>query len=178
MLAAGLVAFCLLGNGACNALATPRTAGAATEAWHVSAPAGPPGANDHSAGGALVDAALRYLGRPYRHGGQSLDTGVDCASFVRLLFQPLGVDLPFTAAAQLGFGTPIAEGELLAGDLVFFRDTYKRGISHVGVYIGSRRFVHASGRRSGVIVSSLEHPYYRRHFAAARRLLLVLRGAD
>lgn len=143
----------------------------ANEAWHVAAEpdAGP--ASDRDRGAQLVEVALTYLGRPYRLGGQDLATGVDCASFVRLLFRPLGVELPSTAADQMALGAVVLEDELAPGDLVFFRDTYKRGISHVGVYVGDGRFVHAAGRKSGIIVSSLSRPYYQRHFAGARRLL-------
>jgi cell wall-associated NlpC family hydrolase len=119
----------------------------------------------------IVEVALGYLGRPYRFGGRDPMTGVDCASFVRLLFLPLGIELPFTAAAQMEHGEPVAEEQLVAGDVLFFRDTYKRGISHVGLYLGAGRFVHAAGRRYGVVVSSLARPYYRRRFAGARRLL-------
>jgi cell wall-associated NlpC family hydrolase len=141
------------------------------EAWHAADQAvdGPP--TDRDAGARVVEVALAHLGRPYRRGGLDPATGVDCATFVRLLFRPLGVELPSTAARQMTLGTVVLEDALAAGDLVFFRDTYKRGISHVGVYVGDGRFVHAAGRRSGIIVSLLSRPYYQRHFAGARRLL-------
>jgi cell wall-associated NlpC family hydrolase len=124
-----------------------------------------------AAGSELVRVALGYLGTPYRRGGRDHTTGVDCASFVRLLYRPLGHELPQTAAAQLGAGREVPREEIAPGDLVFFRDTYKRGISHVGVALGDDRFIHASGRRRGVVVSSLSQQYFQRRFAGARRLL-------
>jgi cell wall-associated NlpC family hydrolase len=128
-------------------------------------------ATDPAAGQHVAEAALAYLGRPYRLGGQDPRTGVDCASFVRLLFRSLGFDLPSTAADQMRYGKPVLGTELAPGDLVFFRDTFKRGISHVGLYLGHGRFIHAAGHKSGIIISALSHPFYSRHFAGARRLL-------
>jgi hypothetical protein len=59
-----------------------------------------------------------------------------------------------------------------AGDLVFFKNTYKRGISHVGIYVGSGKFVHAANRKKGVIITSLDDKYYKKHWAGARRVAL------
>jgi cell wall-associated NlpC family hydrolase len=129
------------------------------------------GAATDDAGRHVAKAALAYLGRPYRFGGQDPRTGIDCASFVRLLFRSLGFDLPYTAAGQMRYGRPVAGTDLAPGDLVFFHDTFKRGISHVGVYLGDGRFIHAAGRKSGIIISALSRPFYSRHFAGARRLL-------
>lgn len=120
---------------------------------------------------ALVETALTYLGRPYRLGGQDPVTGVDCAGLVRLVFRRLGWDLPYTARGQMELGKRVRIESVSPADLVFFRNTSKRGTSHVGIYIGSGRFIHAAGRKRGVIVSSLSSPYYRRHFAGARSLL-------
>jgi cell wall-associated NlpC family hydrolase len=123
------------------------------------------------AGEEVVRVALGYLGTPYRRGGRDLVTGVDCASFVRLLYAPLGVALPHTAAGQVAAGHLVAREQIAPGDLVFFRDTYKAGISHVGVALDGERFIHASGRRRGVVTSSLSSPYFARRFVGARRLL-------
>jgi cell wall-associated NlpC family hydrolase len=126
---------------------------------------------DRAAGQRVAEVALAYLGRPYRYGGQDPRTGIDCASFVRLLYRSLGFDLPYTAGGQMRYGKPVAATELAPGDLVFFHDTSKRGISHVGVYLGDGRFIHAAGRKHGVIVSTLSRSFFSRHFAGARRLL-------
>ncbi len=116
----------------------------------------------------LVEQAMTYLGTPYRRGGTTR-RGVDCSGLVGAVYGEQGLDLPRTAAQQFAEGVAVAASDLRPGDLVFFRDTYKRGISHVGIYIGDGRFLHAAGRRHGVIVSELSRPYYRIRYAGARR---------
>src|ERR1700724_1290136 len=116
----------------------------------------------------LVEQAMTYLGTPYRRGGTTR-RGLDCSGLVGAVYGEQGLDLPRTAAQQFSEGVAVAATELRPGDLVFFRDTYKRGISHVGIYIGDGRFLHAAGRRHGVIVSELSRLYYRSRYAGARR---------
>lgn len=119
----------------------------------------------------LVAEAMQYLGVRYRLGGASRTRGVDCANLMRLVFrEERGLDLPWTAVELFRQGTAVARENLQPGDLVFFKNTYKRGISHVGMYIGDGRFVHAASRRRGVVVSELGSPYYRAHYAGARRI--------
>ena len=117
----------------------------------------------------LVEQAMTYLGTPYRRGGSSR-RGLDCSGLVGAVYGQQGLEMPRTAAEQFGEGVPVALADLRPGDLVFFRDTYKRGISHVGIYLGDGRFIHAAGRRQGVIVSDFRRPYYQSRFAGARRL--------
>ncbi len=117
----------------------------------------------------LVAQAMTYLGTPYRRGGSSRQ-GLDCSGLVGAVYGQQGLEMPRTAAEQFGEGVPVAFADLRPGDLVFFRDTYKHGISHVGIYLGESRFIHAAGRRQGVIVSDLGRPYYQSRFAGARRL--------
>lgn len=116
----------------------------------------------------LVEQAMTYLGTPYRRGGTTR-RGVDCSGLVGAVYGEQGLDLPRTAAQQFAEGVAVAATDLRPGDLVFFRDTYKRGISHVGIYIGDGRFLHAAGRRHGVILSELSRPYYHLRYAGARR---------
>ena len=125
----------------------------------------------------LVEQAMTYLGTPYRRGGTTR-RGVDCSGLVGAVYGEQGLDLPRTAAQQFGEGVAVAASDLRPGDLVFFRDTYKRGISHVGIYIGDGRFLHAAGRRHGVIVSDLSRPYYRIRYAGARRPAAESAAAD
>jgi cell wall-associated NlpC family hydrolase len=117
----------------------------------------------------LVEQAMTYLGTPYRRGGTSR-RGVDCSGLVGAVYAQQGLEVPRTAAEQFGEGVPVGETDLRPGDLVFFRDTYKRGISHVGIYLGDGRFIHAAGHRRGVVVSELSRPYYHLRYAGARRL--------
>jgi len=125
--------------------------------------------------GNVVRAAEAFRGTPYVMGGTSR-SGFDCSGFTRYIFgESAGVDLPRTAEEQYYTGQPIAKSDLRAGDLVFFRDTYRHGISHVGMYIGNGRFVHACSPSRGVTVSSLDEQYYIDHWAGARR---VIRSRD
>ncbi|HYG62602.1 MAG TPA: C40 family peptidase [Thermoanaerobaculia bacterium] len=117
-----------------------------------------------------VQMAMSFLGVPYRMGGSSRK-GIDCAGLVRAAYDGLGLTLPRTAAGQFQQGVEISLGELQPGDLIFFRDTYKRGISHVGIYIGEGKFVHAASTKRGVVVTSLSRPYYLSRFAGARRVV-------
>ena len=115
----------------------------------------------------IVSQALRHLGAPYRWSGIG-QGGFDCSGLVLHVFGALGVALPHSSAAQYSAGTAVPPVLLGPGDLVFFR-TYTRGPSHVGIYLGRRLFIHASYSR-GVIVSSMDEPYYRSRYLGARRL--------
>ncbi len=118
---------------------------------------------------AVVRTAYRYRGRPYVFGA----TGpryFDCSGFVRYVFRQHGIYLPRTAAAQSRVGTTISKGKLVVGDLVFFKNTYKRGISHVGIYVGNNRIIHAFPRK-GVTVDSLSNAYLRAKYALSKRVL-------
>jgi cell wall-associated NlpC family hydrolase len=118
----------------------------------------------------MVERALSWLGVKYRFGGQDETKGVDCAGLVRRVFST-AIALPRTAAAQFREGCIVAREELQPGDLVFFRNTYKRGISHVGIYIGNGEFVHAASSRRSVVVDRLDMPYFDSRFAGGRRVM-------
>lgn len=121
--------------------------------------------------GNVVEAAYAFRGSPYVMGGTSR-SGFDCSGFVRyILSNAGGVSVPRTAVEQYYRGTPIATKDLQPGDLVFFRDTYKHGISHVGIYAGNGKFIHAANPRKGVRMDSLNEAYYKHHYAGARRVL-------
>ena len=116
----------------------------------------------------LTRTALRYLGVPYEWGGESF-SGVDCSGFVQVVFRHNGIDLPRTADAQFEVGHRISMSRLQPGDLVFFQ-TYTEGASHVGIYLGDGRFVHASSS-DGVRVDSLSEDYYSSRYIGARRTI-------
>jgi cell wall-associated NlpC family hydrolase len=119
----------------------------------------------------FVRVASRYAGTPYVWGGESR-YGFDCSGFIIRVMRDLGYHaLPHSAAEQFKYGQPVAQALLKPGDLVFFANTYKPGISHVGIYIGKRRFIHAASTRQGTIISSLDSQPYCRKYAGARRLL-------
>lgn len=122
-----------------------------------------------SAGESIVHVASRFKGVRYRWGGSSR-SGFDCSGFTRYVFrQRAGVELPHSASAQFRKGTPVSRSELKPGDLVFFQ-TYRRGASHVGIYIGNGQFIHASSAGGRVRVDSLNDGYYRQRYVGARRL--------
>jgi cell wall-associated NlpC family hydrolase len=119
----------------------------------------------------FVKVAQRYAGTPYVWGGES-GRGFDCSGFIIRVMRDLGYrSLPHSAAEQFNYGKPIAQALLKPGDLVFFANTYKPGISHVGIYLGRRRFIHAAGTGLGTIVSSLDTAKYQAKYAGARRLV-------
>ncbi len=118
----------------------------------------------------IARQALRYQGTRYRFGGTT-KRGIDCSGLVTRVWEDLKLKkIPRASSALYHSGKPVHLGELRAGDLVFFKNTYKRGISHVGVYAGHNKFVHAAGRAKGVTITKLSDPYYQLHYAGARRL--------
>ena len=118
----------------------------------------------------LVAAARKMLDIPYRFGGSSL-LGIDCSGYVQKVFGLLDIVLPRTAREQFGLGKLVGKDELSIGDLVFFR-TYAKFPSHVGIYLGDNRFIHASSTDRKVTIDSLDAPYYIKRFVGARRLPL------
>ena len=126
--------------------------------------------NVASRGQAIIRSALQFRGAPYRFGGNSLTKGIDCSAFVRAIYLQYGISLPRVASQQFLQGMPVEKDRMIGGDLVFFQDTYKVGVSHVGFYIGEGNFVHASGKAKGVCVSSLDEAKYLKHWAGAKRI--------
>ena len=123
------------------------------------------------ASGNAVAAAYSLRGSRYVMGGTSR-SGFDCSGFVRYVLSTTdGVAIPRTAAEQFYHGHAIAYADMEPGDLVFFKNTYKHGISHVGLYAGSGNFIHAANSHKGVRMDSLSASYYAAHFAGARRVL-------
>lgn len=116
----------------------------------------------------VLEIARRYLGRPYRYGGSS-SRGFDCSGFALHVYRSVGVNLPHSASAQARLGKPVPRDQLKPGDLVFFR-TRGRRISHVGIYLGNGKFIHASSSRGRVRIDSLNEGYYKRRYAGARRI--------
>lgn len=122
--------------------------------------------------GRTVSSVLRsantFLGTPYWMGGTT-SRGIDCSGFTMRVFAMNGIKLPRTADVQYNVGVGVARGQEQAGDLVFF-ETYLPGPSHVGIYIGDGKFIHASSSK-GVTVSNLKETYYRQTYIGARRVV-------
>ena len=119
----------------------------------------------------LVDEALSYLGIRYRFGGTSPATGFDCSGLVLNVFRnAVGLDLPRTASEMASVGDKIGKKDLKPGDLVFF-NTMRRTFSHVGIYLGDGKFVHAPSSGGKVRVENISTAYWAKRFNGARRLV-------
>ncbi len=116
----------------------------------------------------VVQEAMRYLGIPYRYGGNSPSRGLDCSAFVQRVFASRGIRLPRTASEQAKVGIPVSITDLQPGDRLYFATRGSR-IDHCGIYIGNGLFIHASGRHDGVVISDLFRTHYGRSLAAVRR---------
>jgi cell wall-associated NlpC family hydrolase len=116
----------------------------------------------------VVSIAAKYLGTPYRYGGESPRKGFDCSGLVFYSFEQLGQKVPRTAAAQRKAAERVSRDDLEPGDLVFFRSSKGR-VDHVGIYAGDGRFIHAPNSGSVVSYAYLDDPYYRSHFVSAGR---------
>jgi len=116
----------------------------------------------------LVDTALRYRGVRYRWGGMT-SRGMDCSGLVARVLNLHGIDAPHNSRELYKLGVPVSKSALEPGDLVFFNTT-GRGISHVGMYIGEGKFVHASSRRGQVRVDDVTQGYYDQKYVGARRV--------
>ena len=119
----------------------------------------------------VVVQALSLLGTPYHFGGSSPDVGFDCSGLVRHVFASvLERDLPRRSVEISGVGHSVTRAELQPGDLVFF-DTLRRAFSHVAIYIGEGRFVHAPARNGRVRIEGLDDRYWATRFNGARRVM-------
>ena len=114
--------------------------------------------------------ALLSLGLDYRYGGNSPVTGFDCSGLVAHVYKEAwGIRLPHNSMAQSEAGVPVSLAELQAGDLVFY-DTLKRPYSHVGIYLGDGKFVHAPKSGAQVRIESVKSAYWTQRYNGARRI--------
>jgi len=138
----------------------------------------PSSASRQGVGAVIVQQALAQVGAPYRYGGADPARGFDCSGLVSYAHSRAGISVPRTAAAQFAAARKVDPGALRAGDLVFFRLVPgSRDVTHVGIYTGQRRFVHAPQTGRNVGEASLDDPYYRERFAGAGRLFADGPGA-
>ena len=118
----------------------------------------------------LVIQAMGLLGVPYKRGGMSEEKGFDCSGFVRHMFEKsVGLVLPRRAEEQAKVTEEINRSELKPGDLVFF-NTMKRTFSHVGIYVGDGKFIHAPRPGKAVRVDDMREAYWQKRFNGARRV--------
>ena len=118
----------------------------------------------------VIINALSLTGIKYKYGGNSPETGFDCSGFVRYVFRnAANLTLPPTARAISQIGKTVKKDELQPGDLVFF-NTLKSAFSHVGIYIGNNKFIHAPRTGAAVRVENMQQDYWSSRFNGAQRL--------
>lgn len=126
--------------------------------------------NWHTRAQEVLINALSLTGIKYKYGGKSPETGFDCSGFVRYVFsQATNLTLPPTARAIAQIGKTVKKQELQPGDLVFF-NTMKSAFSHVGIYMGDNKFIHAPSSGEAVRVESMNNGYWASRFNGAQRL--------
>ncbi|WP_221567011.1 S-layer homology domain-containing protein [Alkalihalobacillus sp. TS-13] len=117
----------------------------------------------------VISIAKQYIGTPYKYGGTT-PSGFDCSGFMLYVFNKVGISLPRTSLDQSKVGTAVSKSNLQPGDIVYFSNTYKAGVSHSGIYVGDGYFVHAAS--SGVKKTSINDPYYwGPKYTGARRVI-------
>ena len=163
-----LILLCLLATCSCSIRSAPRYTADPTDSDSVARELEK---RRRASPSRLARVVEGYLGVPYKWGGNTR-AGMDCSAFVRTIFrQTYGIELPLTAKQIYRVGRTVNQRQdLKAGDLVFFRNTFSgQGVSHVGIYLGKKRFAHV-GVSTGATITSLDHPYFRVRYVGARRV--------
>jgi cell wall-associated NlpC family hydrolase len=119
----------------------------------------------------VLDYALNLIGSPYKFGGSDPDKGMDCSGYIKHVYkQSAGIELPHNAKQISERGQTVSTEDLKPGDLVFF-NTMRKTFSHVGIYAGNDKFVHAASTRTGAVtVSDMKDKYWSKRFDGARRI--------
>ena len=119
----------------------------------------------------IVRTAKQYIGVSYRWGGESPETGFDCSGLTMVVYRLNGFNLPRSSRQQWKTGRPVKRSHLARGDLVFFATSGGSRVSHVGIYTGNGKFLHAPRRGRKIQVSSLSNTYYKSRYLGARSYL-------
>ena len=119
-------------------------------------------------GNQIAAKAKQYLGVPYKWGGTS-PSGFDCSGFVYYVYRSMGINISRTITTMYKQGTPVSKSDLQPGDIVIFQNTYKSGLSHVGIYVGDGKFIHAPSSGKVVSYADLYSNYYIEHYYGAVR---------
>jgi len=128
--------------------------------------------NNSSKSNKVVNYALNLQGIPYKPGGISPKSGFDCSGFTSYVYaNSVRITLPRTSRDQATIGKAVKRNQLQKGDLIFFKFTGSKHISHVGIYIGNNKMIHAPARKGVVRIESLDLPYWQKSYFSARRIL-------
>ena len=118
----------------------------------------------------LINNAMQLIGVRYRWGGNTPQSGLDCSGFVRYVFNDtFGFLLPRKSAQMSKVGLEVGKEELRPGDLVFF-NTMRHAFSHVGIYVGDNKFIHAPSRGKSIRVDDMNKVYWVKRYNGARRI--------
>ncbi|MCY6957786.1 C40 family peptidase [Clostridium brassicae] len=116
----------------------------------------------------LVEYSYKFIGKPYVWAAAG-PTSFDCSGFTLYVYNRFGYSLPHYTGYQVELGESVSKQNLKIGDLIFFNTTGLN--SHVGIYIGSGKFIHASSGKGSITISELDKPYYRQRYSTARRII-------
>jgi cell wall-associated NlpC family hydrolase len=125
--------------------------------------------SDNALRSGIVRTARRFIGTPYRWGGESARSGFDCSGLTMTVYRLNGLDLPRTSRSQFRAGRHTPRQALRAGDLVFFSTGNKKQVSHVGIFSGKGQFIHASGKGRKIQTASLNNRYFQTRYMGARQ---------
>lgn len=146
---------------ACASTPSPSPSLASTSNWRSEVSA--------SIGDRAAAQAATMRGRPYHFGGASVSAGFDCSGLVQYSYRQVGVNLPHSTEAQRQISRPVKLSNVRRGDLLFF-DLEGKKNSHVGIYLGEGRFIHAPSTGKNVRSDKLDSPYWKKHLSEARRV--------
>ncbi|MCK9162206.1 MAG: C40 family peptidase [Arcobacteraceae bacterium] len=118
----------------------------------------------------ILDFAHSFLGQKYQFGASKNSSRVDCSLYTQNVYSKAGIKIPRTSIEQSKLGVKVSKDELQAGDLLFF-NTNKKAISHVGIYIGDNKMIHASYGVKKVIIEDINKKYFKDRFVVAKRVL-------
>lgn len=121
-------------------------------------------------GNQVVEYAKKYLGYKYVAGGSSTK-GFDCSGFTTYVFKHFGISLNRASKGQIKNGVAVEKSKLQAGDLIIFNNESNSAIGHVGIYVGSGKFIHAANKKEGVTITELSMSYYSKRYVGARRVI-------
>ncbi|MDD2582140.1 MAG: NlpC/P60 family protein [Desulfuromonadaceae bacterium] len=119
-------------------------------------------------GAIAARTAERFVGIPYRWGGNNVVDGMDCSGFVRAVYNLCGLSIPRTSSDQFKAGDSVIKDDLKDGDLVFFGSSADK-INHVGIYVGGGKFVHAPRQGEEIRITTVNEGYFEKRFVGARR---------
>lgn len=123
-------------------------------------------------GSIAARTAERFVGIPYRWGGDTVVDGMDCSGFARAVYNLCGINIPRSSREQFSVGDTVVRADLQDGDLVFFGNSSEE-INHVGIYVGGGRFVHAPRRGDDIKISSIDDAYFTKRFVGAKRYFKI-----